>query len=71
MIILYTALVAHIIIGLVGVISAFALLIGFLRRMPKIRALKIWSVITFFLLSCRGRQALIITFFITAKRSSR
>ena len=48
MTILYTSLIVHIIAGLVGVISAFALLIGFLRHVPKIRALKIWSVITFF-----------------------
>ncbi|MEK7593834.1 MAG: hypothetical protein AAB471_01570 [Patescibacteria group bacterium] len=48
MTILYTSLIVHIIAGLVGVISAFALLIGLLHRVPKIRSLKIWSVITFF-----------------------
>ena len=35
MTILYTSLIVHIIAGLVGVISAFALLIGLLHRVPK------------------------------------
>lgn len=47
MTLLQTALVTHIILGLVGVIGAFALLIGLLHRLPKIRSLKIWSVATF------------------------
>lgn len=48
MTILYTALVAHIILGLIGVIGAFALLIGLLHRLPKIRSLKNWSLVTLF-----------------------
>lgn len=47
MTILYIALIVHIIAGLIGVISAFALLIGLLRRVPKIRSLKIWSLAVF------------------------
>ena len=47
MTLLQTALVTHIILGLIGVIGAFATLIGLLHRLPKIRSLKIWSVATF------------------------
>ena len=44
---LYIALILHIIIGLIGVMSSFALLIGILKRSVNIKSLKAWSVTTF------------------------
>ncbi|OGZ04206.1 MAG: hypothetical protein A2648_01330 [Candidatus Lloydbacteria bacterium RIFCSPHIGHO2_01_FULL_41_20] len=46
MTILYAMLILHIITGLIGVMSAFSMLIGFLRRVPKIGALKGWSLVS-------------------------